>query len=393
MAITPNMLMDLPTVSVTLGPEWATQLNTAFTDRIDTHDHSSGKGVKVTPAGLNINADLSIASNHLNSINSSRYIDNTGTLSDPADIRSTYVVNGDLYYNNGAGAAVQITSGASVNSSSDGVSRSYESTAVNVNTTILPSDTFSILRVDTGGSVQVTLPAASGVSNGRFYVIKDVVGNASTNNVTIAPAGADTIDGDNANILIDSNYGEVCVVSDGVSEWSISSKKIAPKTSTDNGISRYDGASGYLQSSSVLIDDSDNILAPELVTQTGSNLASTSAPTANSMYPNSQCKAWAYITNGGGGSSTVVAGFNIDSASWSSGDLTVNFHTNMADANYAVIATIADSVSSSSDPASVQCDQANNATSSFILQATGRDGGLANWSNSSSVFLVVFGNQ
>ena len=59
---TTNMNLTLPTVSITVGPEWATLLNAALTD-IDAHDHTSGKGVKITPAGLNINADLELNGN------------------------------------------------------------------------------------------------------------------------------------------------------------------------------------------------------------------------------------------------------------------------------------------------------------------------------------------
>lgn len=213
------MTLDLPTVSVTLGPVWASELNAAF-NVVDLHDHSPGKGVRVTPAGLNINADLSIGSNNLNNINSSRYINNAGTLTDPADIRSVYVVGGDLYYNNGAGTPVQITSGTSVQASTTGESRAYESNSIAANTVINPSDTYSFIQVDTSSSVQITLPSAAAVANGRFYVIKDVIGLANTNNISILPAGADTIDGTASTSTIDVNFASVTLVSDGSSDWS-----------------------------------------------------------------------------------------------------------------------------------------------------------------------------
>ena len=57
MTTTPNMNLDLPVVSVTEGPDWATLLNSAF-QTLDIHDHSSGLGVKITPAGINIATDL-----------------------------------------------------------------------------------------------------------------------------------------------------------------------------------------------------------------------------------------------------------------------------------------------------------------------------------------------
>ena len=54
--------LTLPTVTVTLGPTWATQINAAF-EVIDEHDHTSGKGVQIPTAGLNINDDLDFNDN------------------------------------------------------------------------------------------------------------------------------------------------------------------------------------------------------------------------------------------------------------------------------------------------------------------------------------------
>ncbi len=51
------------TVSVTPGPDWATNLNTSL-DAIDNHDHTSGKGVRITPAAMNINAALEFNGNN-----------------------------------------------------------------------------------------------------------------------------------------------------------------------------------------------------------------------------------------------------------------------------------------------------------------------------------------
>ena len=51
-----------PAVGVDTGPTWADNLNTSL-DAIDGHDHSTNKGVRITPAGLNINADLEFNQN------------------------------------------------------------------------------------------------------------------------------------------------------------------------------------------------------------------------------------------------------------------------------------------------------------------------------------------
>ena len=52
------------TVSVTPGPDWATNLNTSL-DAIDAHDHTSNKGVRIVPSAININAALEFNGNNL----------------------------------------------------------------------------------------------------------------------------------------------------------------------------------------------------------------------------------------------------------------------------------------------------------------------------------------
>ena len=44
---TTYMNLTLPTVGTTVGPTWASLLNTAITS-IDSHDHSSGKGATIS---------------------------------------------------------------------------------------------------------------------------------------------------------------------------------------------------------------------------------------------------------------------------------------------------------------------------------------------------------
>ena len=64
-------------------------------------------------------------------------------------------------------------------------------------------------------TVVITLPSAS-VSAGRMIVVKDVGGNAGTNNIKITgshtdSSGKDDIDG-GASITLDSNYAAVTLV-------------------------------------------------------------------------------------------------------------------------------------------------------------------------------------
>ena len=118
MSTTPNMSLVVPDVG-TSGPAYATQINTAM-DVIDAHDHTVGKGSRIPPSGLNINADLTFNSNDAISLRSTRYVAQTGVLATADDKNAVYSVNGNLYWNNANGVAVQITSGNGLNFSSLG---------------------------------------------------------------------------------------------------------------------------------------------------------------------------------------------------------------------------------------------------------------------------------
>ena len=73
---------------------------------------------------------------------------------------------------------------------------------------------------DTAAARTITLPLANAVPAGWQLTVKDESGGALTNNITIARAGADTIDGATSNV-INLNYGSRTFYSDGVSKWFI----------------------------------------------------------------------------------------------------------------------------------------------------------------------------
>lgn len=107
---TTNMGLNQP-VPGTQGPDWANQINDN-SSIIDSHDHSSGKGVLVTPAGLNINTDLPVNENKITDLKSVQFISQTSSLTG-SSAKDLYIKNGDLFYANGL-TDVQITNGGSV---------------------------------------------------------------------------------------------------------------------------------------------------------------------------------------------------------------------------------------------------------------------------------------
>lgn len=108
---TPYMNLLLPTVSVTLGPLYATEVNAAFL-RVDSHDHSDGYGKLVGTNGLNINAALSFHGNDATNLNSAGFNIQSPTA---GLVGQVYMSGQDLYCVDGAGNVIQITAAGAVN--------------------------------------------------------------------------------------------------------------------------------------------------------------------------------------------------------------------------------------------------------------------------------------
>jgi len=209
------MNLTLPTVSVTLGPTWATQLNTAL-ETIQSHDHTSGKGARIVPSAMNINANLTFNGWAATNLDYAALVDQSASLVPPLLV---YAQAGDLYWNNGSGVPVQITDGGSV-ITTPANTLVLEYTAVAVDTIIGAGDSYVVYDVTTTSDREITLPLASSVAAGRMYVIKDASGLSETNPLTLSASGADEIDGA-ASQELTSDYGSWFVVGDGVSKWSI----------------------------------------------------------------------------------------------------------------------------------------------------------------------------
>lgn len=119
MANTPNMNISLPTVSVTAGPTYATQLNNGFST-VDEHNHTSGKGVQVPTAGIGINADLSFFSYNATALRSTRYSNQGSPLGTASDLNCVYFSGGNLYVNDGSGNQIQLTAAGALNAATLG---------------------------------------------------------------------------------------------------------------------------------------------------------------------------------------------------------------------------------------------------------------------------------
>lgn len=206
------MSLDLPVVSSTLGPEWASLLNAAQ-ELIDAHDHTAGKGVKVTPAGLLMNAILDMAGYGIGDANAFQ-MRSRGSADTSSDaLGSIQAISNNLYFVNSAGDSIQLTDGSTIFNPGGRILSKVATTSYN----FVQSDRGKILMCDTSGSAYtLTLPAAAA---GQLYCwAKDIGSNASVNNITINTTGGETIDGASSQV-INSDDGILGFFSDYSSNW------------------------------------------------------------------------------------------------------------------------------------------------------------------------------
>lgn len=190
---TTNMSLIQPAVGVTVGPTWSTELNTSL-GLIDTHDHTSGKGVKITPSGININADLEFNANDAIELRTVAF-DSSAAVTTTGDIRALYHSGGDIYWRNASGAAVQITDGSSVKVGAGNIGGDIASSdaALNYSST---SNTFShiadtttspstIAKIVSSNIALYKFGTGGSVSNNDYYVNLQYLGTtAGTNTIT-----------------------------------------------------------------------------------------------------------------------------------------------------------------------------------------------------------------
>lgn len=107
------MLLDLPDVTVTPGPEWADKLNTAL-ETIDDHDHTGDKGKKVPISGVDINQNLDMQQLEIVDTKAINFKNLSSTLSGALNVNKFHIVSGNVWFTNSGGTPVQITDGNSI---------------------------------------------------------------------------------------------------------------------------------------------------------------------------------------------------------------------------------------------------------------------------------------
>lgn len=254
---TPYMGLTLPTVSVTPGPTWASDLNADF-ELVDAHDHTTGKGVPITTPAISITADLDFNSYSAIGLTSVRvenqssalaasytgayymlssnpmFANNSGSTTRLVNVSYPLVV-GDMLYASSTTAFGRLSIGSTgqVLKVSGGLPTwASSSTTFNVVSKAFADSPYTISATDdvilcnsASGAMTLNLPVSSG--GGKVYTIKKT--SSDVNAVTIARAGSDTITDVSASLTSTSvnTQGEELDILDATSGvWQVIRRRI-----------------------------------------------------------------------------------------------------------------------------------------------------------------------
>lgn len=195
---TPNMSLPLPIPGQDPGPDYASnQYQQGLI--LDSHDHSTGRGVQINPTGINLNADLPFNGNNATLLRTVKFTPQSAPLSGASDIGVLYEVGPDLYYNDGGGNQIRFTQGgviAGAPGTIAGLPSGTASASYSGGTFVFQSATNKPANLD-GGSITI-----------RDFTV-------GSNGVTLLPISALGFDYNIVLPLPPSTKGIVCMDSSG----------------------------------------------------------------------------------------------------------------------------------------------------------------------------------
>lgn len=248
----PNMNLVIPTVGQEPGPTYAFDINAALT-LIDQHDHTNGKGVQITPQGLNLNSTVTMVGTSGQGIVNLSKLSLVPQSSTPPT-NTIYESGVDLYYVDGNSNNIRLTLNGAVNgtpgsianlvapasasyvaSSQKFVWQSDVNTAANMDfgsaimRNISPNSTFALTLSPPAGlssNYNIVLPTLPG---SQLFVTLDTSGNLGT---------ASNIQGTQiaANSLTGTQLANTTVTGNKIAAATITGSNIAAATITGSNV-------------------------------------------------------------------------------------------------------------------------------------------------------------
>lgn len=167
--------ITLPTVSVTIGPTYATNINSALNTIIADIE------AKITPDEIDINDDLdfnSSGTSYLGVNIKGLNFQSQSSVLPGGNTNTAYVKDGEFYYQDGSGNDVQLTSGGSVNNAGAG----------SINTTGSPAYGSGPEVLWSGGDLEYRFKSGAGATDFADLVFADLEFRSGTFTMTMSCA-------------------------------------------------------------------------------------------------------------------------------------------------------------------------------------------------------------
>ena len=370
---TPYMLLDLPVVSSTIGPTWASMLNAAISSGIDSHNHTATKGVQIPTGGININADLPFNGYNATAVRSLRFMAQDAPLALGTDNGCLFEVGVDLCYRDGNGNLIQLTAGGALNAASiGGIGGDYSTSSASVFYTTATTtysfwtDTNKSGNIDCGKVIirepgvasahSITLQSPTSLAADKVLTLPQPAGStqlvqlsssgtltptASIASFTITTFASTTATLTTGNIST-ANIGVLLAVNGAMSgSLSVGTTLAVTGTATFGTIANI--TTGNLTTGNITTGNitTANIGTANISTNLDLTMANVAATTgmSNRLNKANIPKCWGSIDISTA-SPTVLAGFNIASVSYTGGNtLRVNLAVGMDSSDYCVVAT------------------------------------------------------
>ena len=264
-----NMNLPIPTVGVDPGPDYADNVNTALT-LIDSHDHTPGYGVQITPAGFNINAALNFNNQPATNV---AYVTLSAQLSTP-DIGTVYESGVDLFFVDGLGNNIRITQDGAVAGTPGSISNLLPPASASYNsgsqTFVWESDTGIAANMDFGAAIMRNLSPNStfaltlqppALSNNFTITLPTLP--ASSKILTIDSAGtmSAVTDVDNVTLQITSN--NLGIKNNGVGNAQLADNAVTTSKIVDGSVTDAKLASDIILNNYVIISSSQSYVVPD----------------------------------------------------------------------------------------------------------------------------------
>ncbi len=217
-----NVMGQIVPTGATPGALYATDITQDLLINVAQHTHTGASnldGYQLGADAMDIASDLQLNNNNLGTSRSVEFVSQPTNINGPDDVDALYVVDGDLWFNDGFGNQIRVTENGAIIPSTIASLLNWTTTTLTGtgSPVIIPNNsTYNCYSCYTTSAIlPIILPLVATQTAGRFFMFNDAGNNAATNNITISVAtgSTDLFNTGLTTFTIDSNGGFIAIYS------------------------------------------------------------------------------------------------------------------------------------------------------------------------------------